>query len=104
MSVRKFGVTKALLATCKTPNQTQGPRAVSLVITAILIFLQEFVWAHIDIYLHLSMAVASIEADEAVASSVFVQIMGTALKKLLVRVILIIFGHFASSDFKVWLR
>ena len=50
------------------------------------------------------MAVATIEADEAVASSVFVQIMGTALKKLLVRVILIIFGHFASSDFKVWLR
>ena len=26
------------------------------------------------------------------------------LKKLLVGVILIIFGHFASSDFKVWLR
>ena len=51
-----------------------------------------------------SMAVATIEAHEAVASSVFVQIMGTALKKLLVRVILIIFGHFASSDFKVWLR
>ena len=50
------------------------------------------------------MAVATIEADEAVASSVFVQIMGTALKKMLVRVILIIFGHFASSDFKVWLR
>ena len=25
-------------------------------------------------------------------------------KKLLVRVILVIFGHFASSDFKVWLR
>ena len=50
------------------------------------------------------MAVATIEADEAVASSVFVQIMGTSLKKLLVRVILVIFGHFASSDFKVWLR
>ena len=47
------------------------------------------------------MAVATIEAD---ASSVFVQIMGTALKKLLVRVIFVIFGHFASSDFKVWLR
>ena len=50
------------------------------------------------------MAVATIEADEAVASSVFVQIMGTPLKKLLVRVILVIFRHFASSDFKVWLR
>ena len=50
------------------------------------------------------MAVATIEADEAVASSVFVQIMGTSLKKLLVRSILVIFGHFASSDFKVWLR
>ena len=51
-----------------------------------------------------SMAVATIEADEAVASSVFVQIMGTSLKKVLVRIILAIFGHFASSDFKVWLR
>ena len=51
-----------------------------------------------------AMAVATIEADEAVASSVFVQIMGTSLKKLLGRVILVIFGHFASSDFKVWLR
>ena len=50
------------------------------------------------------MAVATIEADEAVASSVFVQIMGTPLKKLLARVILVIFRHFASSDFKVWLR
>ena len=50
------------------------------------------------------MAVATIEADEAVASSVFVQIMGTSLKKMLVRVILVNFGHFASSDFKVWLR
>ena len=50
------------------------------------------------------MAVATIEADEAVASSVFVQIVGTPLKKLLVRVILFILGHFASSDFKVWLR
>ena len=50
------------------------------------------------------MAVATIEADEAVASSVFVQIMGTPLKKLLDRVILVIFGNFASSDFKVWLR
>ena len=46
------------------------------------------------------------EADEAVESSVFVQIMGLdlPLKKLLVGVILLIFGHFASSDFKVWLR
>ena len=52
----------------------------------------------------IAMAVATIEADEAVASSVFVQIMGTPLKILLVRVILVIFGHFASSDFKVWLR
>ena len=51
-----------------------------------------------------TMAVATIEADEAVASSVFVQIMGTSLKNLLVRVILVIFGHFALSDFKVWLR
>ena len=50
------------------------------------------------------MAVATIEADKAVASSVFVQIMGTSLKKLLVRVILVIFGHSSSSDFKVWLR
>ena len=51
-----------------------------------------------------NMAVATTEADMAVASSVFVQIMGTSLKELLVRVILVIFGHFASSDFKVWLR
>ena len=36
------------------------------------------------------MAIATTEADEAVASSVFVQIMGTSLKKLLVRVILVI--------------
>ena len=50
------------------------------------------------------MAVATIEADEAVASSVFVLIMGTSLKKLLVKVILVIFGNFASSDFNVWLR
>ena len=49
-------------------------------------------------------AVATTEADEAIASSIFVQIMGIPLKKLLVGVILIIFGHFASSDFKVWLR
>ena len=33
------------------------------------------------------MAVAAIDADEAVASSDFVQIMGTPIKKLLVRVI-----------------
>ena len=53
----------------------------------------------------LPMAVATTEVDEAVASSVFfVQIMGIPFKKLLVRVILVIFGHFASSDFKVWLR
>ena len=50
------------------------------------------------------MAVATTEADEAVASSVFVQIMGIPLKKLLAGVILVIFGHLASSDFKVWLR
>ena len=47
------------------------------------------------------MAVATTEADEATASSVFVQVMGTPLKKLLVGVILVIFGHFTSSDFKV---
>ena len=47
------------------------------------------------------MAVATTEADER---SVFVKIMGTSLKKLLVSVILVIFGHFASSDFKVRLR
>ena len=46
------------------------------------------------------MALATIEADEAGASSVFVQIMGTLLKKLLVRFILVIFGHFESSDFR----
>ena len=39
-------------------------------------------------------AVATTEADEAIASSVFVQIMVYPLKKLLVEVILIIFGHF----------
>ena len=50
------------------------------------------------------MAVATTEADEAIASSVFFQIMGIPLKKLLAGVILVIFGHFASSDFKVWLR
>ena len=50
------------------------------------------------------MAVATIEADEAVALSVFVLIMGIPLKKLLVGVILDSFGHFASSNFKVWLR
>ena len=50
------------------------------------------------------MAVATTEADEAIASSVFVQIMGIPLKKLLAGVISVIFGHFASLDFKVWLR
>ena len=50
------------------------------------------------------MAVATTEADEAVALSVFVQIMGKPLKKMLFGVILVIFGHFSSSDFKVWLR
>ena len=50
------------------------------------------------------MAVATTEADEAVASSVFVQIMGIPLKTLSVGVIFVIFGDFASSDFKVWLR
>ena len=41
----------------------------------------------------------------AVATTeVFVQIMGIPLKKLLAGVILVIFGHFASSDFKVWLQ
>ena len=44
------------------------------------------------------MAVATIEADEAVC---FVQIMGTSLKKTAGQDH---FGHFASSDFKVWLR
>ena len=53
---------------------------------------------------HYTMAVATTETDEAIASSVFVQIMDTPLKKLLAMVILVIFGHFASSDFKVWLR
>ena len=42
-------------------------------------------------------AVATIEAD-----AVFVLTMGIPLKKLLV--ILIIYSHFASSYFKVWLR
>ena len=46
------------------------------------------------------MAVATIEADEAVASSVFVQIMGTSVKKLMISVILVIFGHFTSSDLR----
>ena len=46
--------------------------------------------------------VATTEAYEAVASSVIVQIMGIPLQKLLVRVIFVTFGHFASSDFKVW--
>ena len=41
-------------------------------------------------------AVATTEAEEVDASSVFVQIMGIPLKKLLVGVILVIFGHFAS--------
>ena len=50
------------------------------------------------------MAVATIEADKAVASSVFVQIMSISIKNLLVRVVLVIFGHFASSEFKVWLQ
>ena len=47
------------------------------------------------------MAVATIEADEAVALSVFVQIMGTPLKKLLVRVILVIFGSGVCLGLKV---
>ena len=50
------------------------------------------------------MAVATIEADEAVASSVFVQVMGTPIKKLLVRVILVIFGHFWSLHLVRFLR
>ena len=52
------------------------------------------------------MAVATLEADEATALSglvCFVQFMGIPLKKLLAGVIVVIFGHFASSDFKVWL-
>ena len=49
-------------------------------------------------------AVATTEADKAIASSVFVQIMGIPPQKAAGRGHLIIFGHFASSDFKVCLR
>ena len=50
------------------------------------------------------MAVATTETGRVIALFVFVQIMGIPLKKLLGGVILVIFGPFASSDFKVWLR
>ena len=39
------------------------------------------------------MAAATTEAEEAIASFVFVQIMVIPLKKLLARVILVLFGH-----------
>ena len=51
-----------------------------------------------------SIAVATIEADEAVTSSDFLTIIGIALPKGANRVILVSFDHFASSDFNVWLQ
>ena len=49
-------------------------------------------------------AVATTGADEAIASSDFLKIMGISPKKGATRVILVSFDHFASSDFNVWLR
>ena len=51
-----------------------------------------------------SIAVAAIEADEAIASSDFLKIMGISPQKEPTGVILVSFDHFASSDFNVWLR
>ena len=51
-----------------------------------------------------SIAVATTEADEAIASSDFLKIMGISPQKEPTRVILVRFDHFASSDFNVWLR
>ena len=50
-----------------------------------------------------TIAVATTEADEAIASSDFLKIMGSFPQKEPTRVILVSFDHFASSDFNVWL-
>ena len=49
-------------------------------------------------------AVATTEADEAIASSDFLKIMGISPQKEPTGVILVSFDHFALSDFNVWLR
>ena len=49
-------------------------------------------------------AVATTEADKAIASSDFLKIMGISQQNEPTGVILVIFDHFASSDFIVWLR
>ena len=51
-----------------------------------------------------TIAVATTEADEAIASSDFLKIMGTSPQKGANRMILVTFDHFTSSDFNVWLR
>ena len=51
-----------------------------------------------------SIAVATIEADEAMASSDFLKIMVFPPQKEPTGVILVSFDHFASSDFNVCLR
>ena len=48
-------------------------------------------------------AVATIEADVAIASSDFLKIMVFPSKKEPTGVFLVSFDHFASSDFNVWL-
>ena len=47
-------------------------------------------------------AVATIEEDEAIASSDFLKITGISAQNEPTRVILVSFDHFASSDFNVW--
>ena len=49
-------------------------------------------------------AVATTEADEAIASSDFLKIIGISPQKEPTGVILVSFDHFALSDFNVWLR
>ena len=52
-----------------------------------------------------TIAVASTEADEAIAaSSDFLKIIGISPQNEPTGVIQVIFDHFASSDFNVWLR
>ena len=52
----------------------------------------------------INVAVATTEADEAIASSDFLKIIGLSPQKEPNGVILVSFDHFASSDFNVWLR
>ena len=61
-------------------------------------------YTYIKMYLLSCGAIATIEADEAIASSDFLKIMGFPPQKEPTGVILVSFYHFALSDFNVWLR